>query len=154
MILVQGTSILDSPAFPANEFTEIPLPSSEDGEGTEIVLSIAAGWYHAGALLGLDETTGGAKSVYTWGENLYGALGHGNEGDRLDAPHEVEALTVIGHDVSLAMLSRGMEFSAVLTKGADRLYAWGKGTEGQLGNGSYVDHRCQCLYVDHVVRRV
>jgi alpha-tubulin suppressor-like RCC1 family protein len=120
-------------------FTKVDLPLSENGDDAEIVLSIAAGWYHAGTLLGLDEKTGGAKSVYTWGENAHGALGHGYSEGRLDAPQEVEALVAIGSAVSLAKISMGKEFTAVLTMGDDRVYVWGKGTEGQLGNGSYVD---------------
>ena len=35
-------------------------------------------------------------------------------------------------------LSMGHEFSACLTTD-DRLYMWGKGNNGQLGNGYYVD---------------
>jgi alpha-tubulin suppressor-like RCC1 family protein len=124
---------------PHPTFTKVDLPLSEDGDDAEIVLSIAAGWYHAGALLGLNEKTGGAKSVYTWGENVHGALGHGNDDERLDAPHEVEAMVQIGRDVSLAQLSMGKEFSAVLTMRDDRVYTWGKGSEGQLGHGAYVD---------------
>ena len=112
-------------------FIDVPLPDMSQGDK---ILAVSAGAYHCGALVGIEgHELGGAERVYTWGEGIHGALGHGNE-NRVELPTRVEALEHC-HAIQLSM---GHEFSALLTTD-DRLYLWGQGNNGQLGNGYYVN---------------
>ena len=116
----------------SSEFQVVVMPTSMSSN--DKILAVSAGAYHCGALVGvIGNEHGGAEGVMTWGEGVHGALGHGKE-ERSDVPLVVEALEHC-HAVQLSM---GHEFSALLTTD-DRLYVWGKGENGQLGNGYYVD---------------
>ena len=122
------------------DFAAVPLPDDEVVQlSNSQVLVVAAGFYHAAALVGRGPG-GGGEAVFTWGENVHGALGHGDE-DRRSTPTRVAGLPPMVEGMELAL---GSEFSAVLTND-DRLYVWGKGDNGQLGNGYYVDALSPCL---------
>ncbi|MEV4950049.1 sialidase [Streptomyces sp. NPDC053755] len=86
------------------------------------VTDIAAGGEHA---LALDEH----GQVHSWGDNSYGQLGNGRTGDNRSVPARVQGMPKVtqiaaGCDFSLALLDNG------------KVYAWGRGIYGQLGNGS------------------
>lgn len=71
-------------------------------------------------------------TVWAWGENTYGALGRSPEElPRSLEPVEVEKLP----DVPFLEVAAGEEWSAALTTDG-RVYAWGWGASGQLGNGT------------------
>ncbi len=73
-------------------------------------------------------------SVWTWGENLWGALGNGEAGaGKLKTlPFRVKG---IDHIVKIGA---GNGFTLAL-KDDGTVWAWGKNTHGQLGNGTTVD---------------
>ena len=75
----------------------------------------------------------GTGTLYTWGKNGDGQLGHGDR-KMLMSPRLVEALE--GAFVTDAA-TRGAHVMAVSADG--RLYTWGRGDEGQLGHGQRND---------------
>ncbi|MGW7317741.1 RCC1 domain-containing protein [Streptomyces sp. NPDC054865] len=86
------------------------------------IKDVAAGGVHALAL----DTSG---QVYSWGDNAYGQLGNNRSGDSRTVPDRVMGMGKVkqiaaGSDFSLALLENG------------KVYAWGRGIHGQLGNGS------------------
>ncbi|MDY0816077.1 sialidase [Kitasatospora purpeofusca] len=86
------------------------------------IKDIAAGGMHALAL----DTSG---QVYSWGDNPYGQIGNNRTGDHRTTPDRVLGMPKVqqiaaGSDFSLALLENG------------KVYAWGRGIHGQLGNGS------------------
>jgi hypothetical protein len=102
----------------------VPLPGVS-------VRQVALGPWH-GALV----SSGGA--VYTWGDGVFGALGHGDtESQRL--PRKVGAIA--GHDA--LQVACGVWHTAALARAARpgeaaqavRLFTWGDGDKGQLGTG-------------------
>jgi alpha-tubulin suppressor-like RCC1 family protein len=112
---------------------KVPLHSVAPG-ALGVVTSVAAGGYHSLAVM--DGT------VFSWGYNGYGQLGH-RQGEVLLAdsasPKQVldSGNNVIGHVVKVAA---GAAHSLALTDDG-RIYAWGDNTYGQLGsdpaNGLY-----------------
>ena len=102
----------------------VPLPGVS-------VRQVALGPWH-GALVS------SAGAVYTWGDGVFGALGHGDmESQRL--PRKVDA--VAGHDA--LQVACGVWHTAALARAARpgeaaqavRLFTWGDGDKGQLGTG-------------------
>ncbi|MFJ9580582.1 RCC1-like domain-containing protein [Streptomyces sp. NPDC101191] len=86
------------------------------------IKDIAAGGKHA---LALD--TGG--QVYSWGDNSYGQLGNNRTGDSRTVPDRVQGMPKV------KQISAGCDFSLALLENG-KVYAWGRGIHGQLGNGS------------------
>lgn len=89
-------------------------------------VAVAAGEFHSFAI-----TADG--SVYSWGANRKGALGHGDTSD-LGTPRLIEA-PLKGRVVSVAA---GGGHTLLLTD-ANVLYAVGRGRQGQLGRGDCVE---------------
>ncbi|MGA4837444.1 RCC1 domain-containing protein [Streptomyces sp. G45] len=86
------------------------------------IKDVAAGGEHAVAL---DEH----GQVWSWGDNSYGQLGNGRNGDNRSVPARVQGMP------GVTQVASGCDFSlALLTNG--KVYAWGRGIYGQLGNGS------------------
>ena len=71
----------------------------------------------------------GSGRLYSWGPNIFGRLGVGDEGERL-SPTLVEGVPPVDHMAMLTMWSA----SAVTTDG--ELWSWGGNTAGELGVGS------------------
>ena len=86
---------------------------------------VAAGFSHSVAV-----SAGGG--TFTWGLGWYGRLGHGDEDKQLE-PREVEAGRFGGGRVVQAAAGHG-HTAAVTAEG--RLYTWGAGYYGQLGQGT------------------
>ena len=87
---------------------------------------VAAGGNHSVAL-----SAGGG--TFTWGWGFNGRLGHGNTDKQLE-PREVEAGRFGGGRVVQAA-AWGAHTAAVTAEG--RLYTWGVGGSGQLGQGTF-----------------
>ncbi|MFF4449521.1 RCC1-like domain-containing protein [Streptomyces sp. NPDC001502] len=86
------------------------------------IKSIAAGGKHGLAL----DTSG---QVYSWGDNAYGQLGNNRTGDSRTVPDRVQGMPKV------KQISAGCDFSLALLENG-KVYAWGRGIHGQLGNGS------------------
>ncbi|SEC32993.1 sialidase [Streptomyces sp. TLI_105] len=86
------------------------------------IKDIAAGGKHALAL----DTSG---QVYSWGDNAYGQLGNNRTGDSRTVPDRVQGMPKV------KQISAGCDFSLALLENG-KVYAWGRGIHGQLGNGS------------------
>jgi len=123
----------------AGEYSEVPVqtlaPAGEAGYLTGVV-AVAAGWSHSVALKG-DGT------VWTWGGNLFGALGDGTSANsprpvQVVAPDEefpereyledIVAIAAGGYCTNLALRADGTVF------------AWGRNDVGQLGQGDIGGH--------------
>jgi alpha-tubulin suppressor-like RCC1 family protein len=72
------------------------------------------------------------RRAYCWGDNSYGALGHGTTGEARFAP-----VVVVG-DFNFTALDGGSWQTCGIT-GAARLKCWGGNQSGQLGNGTTRD---------------
>lgn len=92
---------------------------------TTVVGEIAAGYRHSLAA----PTTGG---LFTWGDNTDGQLGDGTLTTR-DTP--VQALLPAGTVVASA--GGGLAHSIISTSDGD-VYAWGRNSSGQVGDGTVV----------------
>lgn len=86
------------------------------------IKDIAAGGGHGLAL----DTSG---QVYSWGDNAYGQLGNNRTGDSRTVPDRVQGMPRV------KQISAGCDFSLALLENG-KVYAWGRGVYGQLGNGS------------------
>ncbi|MFD5064788.1 RCC1-like domain-containing protein [Streptomyces sp. NPDC058394] len=86
------------------------------------IKDIAAGGGHGLAL----NTSG---QVFSWGDNSYGQLGNNRTGDYRTVPDRVQGMPKV------KQISAGCDFSLALLE-SGRVYAWGRGVYGQLGNGS------------------
>jgi len=86
------------------------------------IKDVAAGGKHGLAL----DTSG---QVYSWGDNAYGQLGNNRTGDSRTVPDRVQGMPKV------KQISAGCDFSLALLENG-KVYAWGRGIHGQLGNGS------------------
>ncbi|KAM3387115.1 hypothetical protein ACQJBY_010156 [Aegilops geniculata] len=122
-------------------------------EGEKMVL-VACGWRHT-------ITVSSSGSLYTYGWSKYGQLGHGDFEDHL-VPHKVEALKdsstsqfgQVGagdnadhcapaqvnfpEEQKVAQVACGWRHTLAFTE-KKNVFAWGRGTSGQLGHGEIVD---------------
>jgi len=85
------------------------------------VTAIAAGAYHTCALLG-------DGSVQCWGYNYYGQLGLGDNSHRFSP-------TLIPNLTGITAIAAGTYHTCVITNFFGAVACWGKGSDGQLGNG-------------------
>ncbi|MCA0295793.1 MAG: hypothetical protein LCH96_10900 [Actinobacteria bacterium] len=94
------------------------------GLGTNVA-SISAGWASTCAVT----TTG---KVWCWGDNSYGQLGDGTTTDSL------QPVAVHGLSSGVASVSVGRQHACAV-KNSGTVVCWGRGNEGQLGDGNYND---------------
>ena len=94
--------------------------------GLSGVVSIAAGRFFSLAVKN-DGT------VWTWGENLYGQLGDGTTTDR-STPVQVSGL----NNITSAVAATGA-FHCMAVKNDNTVWAWGRNTYGNLGDGTTVN---------------
>jgi alpha-tubulin suppressor-like RCC1 family protein len=109
-----------------NSMTNRVIPWPVTGITGKKVVQLAAGSSHSLALMS-DGT------VYAWGCNANGQLGDGSNTTRL-APVAVSGL--IGKNVT-QLVAGEIHSLALLLDGT--VYAWGRNSDGQLGDGSTVD---------------
>jgi len=93
------------------------------------LLALAAGAYHTCALVG--EVVGEERigSVYCWGDDRFGALGDGEAGEVRTGPERVTL------DDSASLMTAGPHHTCALLTD-DRVYCWGRGESGELGDGT------------------
>ncbi|KQJ82706.1 hypothetical protein BRADI_5g10580v3 [Brachypodium distachyon] len=132
-------------------------------EGEKMVL-IACGWRHT-------ITVSSSGILYTYGWSKYGQLGHGDFEDHL-FPHKVEALkdsstsqfgqvgagdsvdhcspvqVMFPAEQKVAQVACGWRHTLAYTE-KKNVFAWGRGTSGQLGHGEIVD-RNKPLMIDAI----
>ncbi len=116
--------------------TPIKVEGLPEGE----MLDISLGGYRSGVII---DTTGDGKgdSVYMWGDNQYGQLGHkpGTNGDYQTSfnstPVKVEGLPE-GEilDISLGIYHSGVTIDTTGDGKGDSVYMWGANEHGQLGH--------------------
>ncbi|MFY9489080.1 MAG: hypothetical protein WAP35_10370 [Solirubrobacterales bacterium] len=89
---------------------------------TSGVASVSAGGYHTCAVT----DTGGAKC---WGRGAEGQIGNGsyaNQATPTDVP---------GFSSDVGSIAAGLRHTCLYTAGTGDVYCWGRGSEGQLGDG-------------------
>jgi alpha-tubulin suppressor-like RCC1 family protein len=89
------------------------------------IIDIAAGDYHSLAI-----EKGG--TIWSWGFNNYGQLGHGNTTFTVDTPRQVQTLT------NAIDVDGGFHHSLGI-RADSTVWAWGENNYGQLGNGTFND---------------
>jgi alpha-tubulin suppressor-like RCC1 family protein len=114
-----------------------PTPTQVLGLETGIV-AIAAGPHHSCALDNLG-------AVKCWGYNSDGRLGDGTDTQRF-SPTPVSGLTS-----GVVAIATGAEHSCALTS-EGRVMCWGRGDEGQLGDGGSASSNVPKLVVDEGTR--
>lgn len=111
----------------------IPLPVACDTP----MQSISAGRSHSVALSKPTETKG--PQVFCWGSAAHGQCGNSvRRSTGVAPPRRVEALA----DLPVAQVAAGGNHSLALSTGG-RVFAWGDGSEGQLGLGVPVGAQCK-----------
>ena len=110
----------------------VPVPVvGSGGSGTLTgVVAISAGGNHSVAL----KSDG---TVWAWGSNFYGGLGSGNYDDSL-TPVPVVGVGGSGALANVVGISGGV-FHTIALRSDSTVVAWGKGGNGQLGNGNFFD---------------
>jgi len=74
--------------------------------------------------------------VYAWGQGNTGAMGNGSSTTSNPMPVEVSTSGVLSGK-TITMISVGQNYATALASDG-KLYAWGSGTQGQMGNGTTV----------------
>ncbi len=82
-------------------------------------------------------------SLWMWGENYYGQLGIGTEGEKADRSTPVKVMDKV------TAVSCGLSHTAVVDENGC-LWTWGRNYQGQLGDGSTVDRSTPVKVLDHV----
>ncbi|KAJ1496393.1 regulator of chromosome condensation 1/beta-lactamase-inhibitor protein II [Baffinella frigidus] len=72
--------------------------------------------------------------VYSWGYNQYGQTGHGPQGLAQWEPRIIKGL----EGIRIVQVLAGEEHSLALSEHGE-VFAWGRGTQGQLGHGDVKD---------------
>ena len=101
--------------------TDSPIPVQV--AGLTDVVKITAGRFFSLAI----KSDG---TVWTWGENLYGQLGNGTT---TDSPTPVQVTGLAG--ITSATAATGA-FHCMAVKNDNTVWAWGRNTYGNLGNGT------------------
>lgn len=112
--------------------SSIPIEITNRFPSNERIVSIAMGGQHSAAI-----TLSG--KMYMWGKGDYGRIGIGSTINQI-TPIEItnvqaSPLYKIYEQDKIVKIKLGSEFSGALTQ-SGKLFLWGRGSVGQLGNGS------------------
>ena len=88
-------------------------------------------------------------TVWGWGTNQFGQLGNGNFGDPFcncdSVPVQVHGFGNNGFLLNVTAIAAG-DLHALALKSDSTVWAWGYDFYGELGNGSYVNSGCLCIW--------
>jgi len=96
----------------------------------DYVVAVDGGIYHTLAA----RDNGVDKTVYAWGSNQYGQIGHNAGGTDMNRPQQVVGPGGVGFLLNAKGVAAGGVHSVALLTGGT-VYAWGRNNFGQLGNG-------------------
>ncbi|MDD3712799.1 MAG: InlB B-repeat-containing protein, partial [Candidatus Izemoplasmatales bacterium] len=99
------------------------------GAGEEIT-QIVAGNNHSGAVTNLG-------NVFTFGYNVYGQLGNGNNTNQ-GIPVKITSQFALDVDETITDLFMGVHFSSAVTN-KQKIFTWGLNDTSQLGNEAYAN---------------
>ncbi|WZY79692.1 ultraviolet-B receptor UVR8 [Brassica napus] len=102
------------------------VPHKLEALGNSVISQISGGWRHTMAL-----TSDG--KLYGWGWNKFGQVGVGNNLDQC-SPVQVR----FPDDQKVVQVSCGWRHTLAVTE-RNNVFAWGRGTNGQLGIGESLD---------------
>ena len=125
--------------------------ASGTGNGRGTTPGLPAGTTVAGASAGCDHTLAltRAGQVFAWGMNDFGQLGNGTTTDS-----SVPVRVPLPAGITATAVAAGCQFSLALTS-KGQVLAWGRGSEGQLGNGGTADsHVAVAVARTHRARRL
>ncbi len=112
--------------------TDSNLPVAVNTSGVlngKIIIQVAAGFHHSLALAS-------DGIVYVWGHGLYGQLGNGNNTDS-NVPVAIDTSGVLSGKI-ISQIALGSYHSIALSSDG-KVYTWGSGNFGQLGNQTFTD---------------
>ena len=98
--------------------------------GSGVFVAVAAGVNHTVAI----KTISSVNSVWTWGLRTSGALGDNSTSGSTGTPQQVASLP------DVIAVAAGYQFSVAL-KSDGTVWAWGRNSEGQLGDGTTIDRK-------------
>ncbi|KAL0643151.1 hypothetical protein Bca4012_041441 [Brassica carinata] len=102
------------------------VPHKLEALGNSVICQISGGWRHTVAL-----TSDG--KLYGWGWNKFGQVG---VGDNIDQCSPVQVR--FSDDQKVVQVSCGWRHTLAVTE-RNNVFAWGRGTNGQLGIGESID---------------
>ncbi|KAI9114413.1 hypothetical protein K1719_014641 [Acacia pycnantha] len=108
------------------DFEDHLVPHNLQALSDKFISQISGGWRHSMAI-----TSGG--QLYGWGWNKFGQVG---VGDNVDHCSPVPVKFPL--DQKVVQISCGWRHTVAVTD-RQNVYSWGRGTNGQLGNGETVD---------------
>jgi alpha-tubulin suppressor-like RCC1 family protein len=114
----------------AQEVTPVKV-KGENGTGVLTgVTTVVAGYFHS---LALDSD----GSVWAWGDNTNGQLGNGDSGTGVyeSIPAQVKGENGVGVLTNVTAIASGYHHSFAISSN-ETIWAWGRNTNGQLGNGN------------------
>src|SRR5258708_7120214 len=120
---------------------------STNGYNPNTTISEVLGPGSVGVLSNIVSVAGGIRQslaldsgghVWSWGDNTYGQLGNPSVLGNSTTPVQVVGVNRVGYLSGIVQISAGDDFSMAL-KSDGTVYAWGRNTAGQLGDGSRSD---------------
>ncbi|KHN17397.1 Putative E3 ubiquitin-protein ligase HERC4 [Glycine soja] len=108
------------------DFEDHLVPRKVQALSDKFISQVSGGWRHSMALTSSGQLLG-------WGWNKFGQIGVGNNFDCC-SPMQVN----FPHDQKVQMISCGWRHTIAVTE-RENVYSWGRGANGQLGNGETID---------------
>ncbi|CAJ1937769.1 unnamed protein product [Sphenostylis stenocarpa] len=108
------------------DFEDHLVPCKVEALSDKFISQVSGGWRHSMALTSSGQLLG-------WGWNKFGQIGVGNNLD-CSSPVQVN----FPYDQKVHQISCGWRHTIAVTERED-VYSWGRGANGQLGNGQTID---------------
>ncbi|MCL2444886.1 IPT/TIG domain-containing protein [Candidatus Saccharibacteria bacterium] len=122
-----------------NENSNVPVEVDTTGVlANRQIIQVSAGGIHS---LALDSE----GNVFAWGMGLNGQLGNGVS-ESSNVPVEVDMTGVLAGN-PIIQISAGLNYSLALSE-SNRVFSWGLGMTGQLGNGGNDNHNTPVEVLD------